>query len=149
MKDHEKYLKQISLYADDEMAENQLEDFKHHLEACDICRKELELLEYYQGQISDSGETQISPEINSAIMNYAREAEERKGFFEMLFGSFNFKLNLAVSTAFVIIGLFAGIFFSGLSNNKAQIDNYTMNEIELYNTVFPGSIAESYIILEE
>lgn len=149
MQDHEKYLKLASFYLDGELTENQREDYIHHLKDCDICREEIELIKSYQTEIKDPIETQITPEINTAIMKYAEEAQNRKGFFERIFDSFDFKLNVAVSTATIIIGLFSGIIFFKFHHNTTQIDSYTMNGTELYNTVFPGSIAESFILMEE
>ena len=111
MQNHEEYLKLASSYLDGELIGKQLEDYMHHLKGCEICRQEMEILESYQGEMRDAGKTRISPEVDSAVMKAAQKAQEGIGFFEQIFGSFNFKLNLAVSTAAIIIGLFAGILF--------------------------------------
>ena len=143
MDNHEKYLKAASRYFDNELSGAALADFKAHLASCDTCAREIAFLESTRKSMQALPLAQAAPAVSQAVLQKAARETNIIPLFP--------KLRYAAAVAAVIAGLVSGFFWYQLNPAMNGTTQYASaeSEIEYFSDAFPGSIAETYIALEE
>ena len=154
MQEHEKFLRLASKYLDRELTGRERSEFKHHLKHCDICQGEIEVVNRLKQDMKKSLTTSVSAQKAESILKVAQNSRDSFNLANWIRETgllFPVPVQLVIQIILLILGIEIGISYykSGQQYISSKVSiTPAVGYSGLFDAVYPGSMAESFIKME-